>query len=714
MLSKGNQIGPYTLVSKIGKGGFGEVWLAERRSAIATTKVALKIPLEAEIDLNSIKQEADLWIEASGHPNVLPIVEANIYNDQVIIASEYVSDGSLEDWLRKHNNIAPSVEAATEMILGILSGLEHLHSRQIIHRDLKPANLLLQGETPRLADFGISRILKSTSQSATVAGTPVYMAPEAFDGKRNEQTDIWSVGVIFYQLLSGQLPFPYTDMASLIGSIMTKNPAPLPPVVPQQIRQIIDKSLNKDPSQRYRSATEMKTDLRKAIQTIPDPLLSTKLEQMPPATKLEQMSPSTKLEQMPPVTRVGQPSAKSKSSYLVLGILAGVFIPFLLLFGIGVFIYKSGIIDKFTTNKTSTAKIPRPIVQLPKGISFQAKTETNSKAQKPSAEEVSKAIAKAKSNPKDYKAQNDAAIMVNAIGDNAQAKEFIEIAQQLAPQDPIVIYNYARILYELGLRDEAIAKLQDVLEVQPQFAEVFVILAIIYIEKEDYKSANSQIEQAQKINPSLVELLVILGVVLLLKEDIDGALKTFEQVTSLDPDNAIAFYNLGIAYQAKNSLDKAEEYYKQAYKKDPSLKEAENILATFTKENSSKVENTTSQDNKPNLEGTWNIVFTPETQNESCMGTKRTEKWILKRKDSSHYLAAPQEVGLYSPGAVTLSETKANTYGFQSNDLQVSLTMDSKGNLTGKYTYSYSISSVSSSCGDSVFGQRISSDASSK
>ncbi len=701
MLSKGNQIGPYTLVNKIGKGGFGEVWLAERRSAIATTKVALKIPLETEIDLNSIKQEADLWIEASGHPNVLPIVEANIYNDQVIIASEYVSDGSLEDWLRKHNNIAPSVETATEMILGILSGLEHLHSRQIIHRDLKPANLLLQGETPRLADFGISRILKSTSQSATVAGTPVYMAPEAFDGKRNEQTDIWSVGVIFYQLLSGQLPFPYTDMTSLIGSIMTKNPDPLPPVVPQQIRQIIAKSLNKDPSQRYRSATEMKTDLRKAMQTIPDPLLS---------TKIELSTPATKLEQMPPITRVGQPSAKP--SYLVLGILAGVFIPFLLLFGIGIFIYKLGFIDKFTSSKISTVKIPRPIVQLPKGISFQAKTETNS--QKPSSEEVSKAITKAKSNPKDYKAQNDAAIMVNAIGDNAQAKEFIEIAQQLAPQDPIVIYNYARILYELGLRDEAIAKLQYVLEVQPQFVEFFVILAIIYIEKEDYKSANSQIEQAQKINPNLVELLVILGVVLLLKEDIDGALKTFEQVTSLDPENAIAFYNLGIAYQAKNSLDKAEEYYKQAYQKDPSLKEAENILAAFTKENSPKVENTTPQDNKPNLEGTWNIVFTPETQNESCMGTKRTEKWILKRKDANHYLAAPQEVGLYSPGAVILSEIKANTYGFQSNDLQVSLTMDSKGNLVGKYIYSYSISSVSSSCGDSVFGQRISSDAGSK
>src|SRR5205085_8138967 len=112
---------------------------------------------------------------------------------------------------------APSIDIAIKIMFGILDGLEHLHTRQIIHRDLKPSNLLLQGHTPRIADFGISRIIKTTSQSITIAGTYAYMAPEAFDGRRNEQTDIWAAGVIFYQMLTGRLPFPQKDPASLMA-----------------------------------------------------------------------------------------------------------------------------------------------------------------------------------------------------------------------------------------------------------------------------------------------------------------------------------------------------------------------------------------------------------------------------------------------------------------------------------------------------------------
>jgi serine/threonine protein kinase len=262
MLRSGDLIGPYTLINKIGRGAFGTVWLSERRTMITTTTAALKIPLDDDVDLETIKHEANLWVRASGHPNVLPIIEANIYDDQVVIASEYAPDGSLEAWLKQNGGKAPSVEAAVEIIFGVLAGLEHLHGRNIIHRDLKPANILFQGSTPRLADFGISRVLKSTSQSSIVAGTPSYMAPEAFDGKRNEQTDVWSVGVIFYQLLAGRLPFPQADITSLVGAILSRNPDPLPLSVPSPLQEIIACALNKDPNQRYKSVAEMRADLR--------------------------------------------------------------------------------------------------------------------------------------------------------------------------------------------------------------------------------------------------------------------------------------------------------------------------------------------------------------------------------------------------------------------------------------------------------------------
>ncbi len=263
MLHIGEQIGPYTLISKIGKGAYGVVWLAERRTNLSTTKVAIKIPLDDDVDLSEVRQEADLWSKASGHANILPIIEANVYDDQVVIVSEYAPDGSLAEWMKKQTNIR--AESAADMILGILSGMEYLHARNIIHRDLKPDNVLLQGETPRLADFGISRIFKSTSQSSIVAGTPAYMAPEAFDGKRSVQTDIWAVGILFYQLLSRRLPFPQSDMTSLVGAILTHKPASLPSTVPQPLQAVVMRALEKSSERRYQSAFEMRSDLKKAL-----------------------------------------------------------------------------------------------------------------------------------------------------------------------------------------------------------------------------------------------------------------------------------------------------------------------------------------------------------------------------------------------------------------------------------------------------------------
>jgi eukaryotic-like serine/threonine-protein kinase len=143
------------------------------------------------------------------------------------------------------------------MARGILAGLEYLHARKIIHRDLKPANILLQGKTPRIADFGISRVLKSASLSAVMAGTPVYMAPEAFRCKRNEQTDLWSAGVILYQLLSGRLPFAGHDPAEVMWAITDEEAAPLPASMPDWVRQAVATVLAKDPAARFKTAEQM-------------------------------------------------------------------------------------------------------------------------------------------------------------------------------------------------------------------------------------------------------------------------------------------------------------------------------------------------------------------------------------------------------------------------------------------------------------------------
>lgn len=261
------QIGNYFLVKRLGRGGFGEVWLAERRTKFVTTKVAVKLPLDEQVDYDLIKQEAELWEQASGHPNVLPIIEADEYDGQVVIVSEFAPDGSLEDFLNKAGG-SLAVKQAIEITVGILSGLEFLHSKQIIHRDLKPANVLLQGDTPRLADFGISRLMKVESASLNIAGTPFYMSPEAFDRKRNAQTDIWAVGVMLYQMIAGKLPFPSGNIAEMMAAIVMREPEPLPPQIPTVLRQIVATALAKSPAERYLTASQIKQDLNNFLYQI--------------------------------------------------------------------------------------------------------------------------------------------------------------------------------------------------------------------------------------------------------------------------------------------------------------------------------------------------------------------------------------------------------------------------------------------------------------
>jgi serine/threonine protein kinase/Tfp pilus assembly protein PilF len=281
-----DKVGPYTLLWKLGEGQFGVVWLAEKRTSITATRFALKLPIPSRVNVGAIEAEAKLWEKASGHRNVVNIIEADEYDverngqiiarRQIVIVSEYVPDGSLEKWLRDQGGRA-SVEDATAMISEILEGLIYLHAQKIIHRDLKPANILLQGQTPRIADFGISRALTTGSYRFTGPfGSLAYMAPETITTKPSKRriskrTDLWSVGVIFYELLTGNLPFPQRDISACMDAIRRAAPAPLPSSVPSPIQDVINRTLRKNPDKRYQNATEMLSALRAASNVPPPP-----------------------------------------------------------------------------------------------------------------------------------------------------------------------------------------------------------------------------------------------------------------------------------------------------------------------------------------------------------------------------------------------------------------------------------------------------------
>ena len=264
MYRPNDKIGPYTLVKRLGQGASGIVWLAERRGALLTTQVALKLPFDEEANLDTITKEAQVWLAATGHPNVLPVIEADMYDGQVVIVSEYANGGTLKEWLDRNGGMAPSVEDAVIMVAGILAGLDHLHTKGLVHCDLKPSNVLLQGDIPRITDFGVSRVLRATVHTKHLSGTPAYMPPEAIDGKLSKYSDLWAAGVILYVMLAGRLPFPQQSMGPLMLAIQHQDPDQLPASVPAEIQRVIAQSLEKDPVKRYPSALGMRSALNAA------------------------------------------------------------------------------------------------------------------------------------------------------------------------------------------------------------------------------------------------------------------------------------------------------------------------------------------------------------------------------------------------------------------------------------------------------------------
>lgn len=272
MLEKNDKIGEYILVRFLGKGQFGEVWLAEKQIQFSQRRVrhALKFlsNLGDDVNMKAAEDEVDTWIEAGGHPNVMSVIDMLIANNHIVIISEFAEGGSLNSWLKKNGGKAPTQEQALDMMLGILRGIEHLHSRNVVHRDLKPDNILLQGNFPRITDFGISRIVSTGTMSTKPIGSPAYMSPESFIGNKSPQTDIWSAGVILYEMLTGRFPYEHEMVWGLINSIQTEEPKPVPGGVPAELRSVIENALQKNTDNRFHTATEMRLALERAIYSL--------------------------------------------------------------------------------------------------------------------------------------------------------------------------------------------------------------------------------------------------------------------------------------------------------------------------------------------------------------------------------------------------------------------------------------------------------------
>lgn len=287
MLHQGDKINIYTLEKYLGKGSYGEVWLAKKSIELSDDGILVALKFLSyqpnkdktqEDFLKQVKREVGTWIKASGHKNIVSVQDGFAFRDDTfVIVSDFAESGSLGDWLQKNGGKSPNLEKTVEIMSEILDALTHLHTQQpdkIIHRDLKPDNILFKSGVPCITDFGVSRMSQTITQSmaqvaATSAGTPLYMSPESFNNQpASRSMDIWSAGVILYQMLSGNFPFYADNPFSLALEVISGNPPkPLPNDIPNEFKVVVARALEKDVNQRYQTADDMKTGLKEALKT---------------------------------------------------------------------------------------------------------------------------------------------------------------------------------------------------------------------------------------------------------------------------------------------------------------------------------------------------------------------------------------------------------------------------------------------------------------
>ncbi len=278
MLFRGQTLGKYRIVAPLGSGGFGTVYLAE--DTWIDKKVAIKVPHKQTTDFGELLKEPRL-LAALNHPNIVSIITAEKQDSVFFIVMEYIPGETLENVIARDG--ALDLSRALDYTCQIANAVDHAHRQGVIHRDLRPANVLVSdNDQLKVADFGTSRFLEIAAHGTTVIGSPPYMAPEQFQGKAVFASDIYSIGVTMYQMLTGMLPYDTpspADLERLMRGDLVEAPRARNAAVPAPINDIVMKALAPDVAQRYQRAADLLDAIlgaRKLVRRTPQPQADTR------------------------------------------------------------------------------------------------------------------------------------------------------------------------------------------------------------------------------------------------------------------------------------------------------------------------------------------------------------------------------------------------------------------------------------------------------
>jgi serine/threonine protein kinase len=266
---RGQTVGKYKILSPLGSGGFGTVYLAE--DTWIDKKVAIKVPHRQNVDFGDLLREPRL-LAALSHPNIVAILTAEKQDNIFFIVMEYVPGETLETIISRDGMI--DLPRTLDYTCQICNALDHAHEHGVIHRDLRPGNVLTTEQgLLKVADFGTSRFIEFAGHGTTVIGSPPYMAPEQFHGRAVFASDIYSLGVTMYQMLTGMMPYNTpspADLEKLMRGELVSAPKLRNPKIPKQINDIVMKAIAPDVGARYQRASELLEDLL-AARSAPKP-----------------------------------------------------------------------------------------------------------------------------------------------------------------------------------------------------------------------------------------------------------------------------------------------------------------------------------------------------------------------------------------------------------------------------------------------------------
>jgi len=282
-------IGRYEIVELVGRGGMGVLYRA--RDAVLDRNVAVKMML---LDFTTDQTARDRFqrearaVARLQHRNVVTIHELGEVEGTPYIVMEFLTGKDLDAMLK--GDVPMSLAQKLDVVIQLCDGLGYAHEQGIVHRDVKPGNVrVLEDGTVKILDFGIAKFAQSSiTQSGMIMGTPSYMAPEQIMGKPVDgRADLFSVGVLLYELLSGQKPFTGESPTTVVYQIIHVEPPPVNasvPELPESLHEIVSRALQKNPDDRYSRASEMSSDLQMVKMMIDLPLKTTDGDTGPQAT----------------------------------------------------------------------------------------------------------------------------------------------------------------------------------------------------------------------------------------------------------------------------------------------------------------------------------------------------------------------------------------------------------------------------------------------